>query len=79
MTWGALAVMFMAVTMQMALAAPIRRERWLARGALIIQAFAMLLSMVRGAYVGFAASVIYLFRHYWTNRNFWCGEFCRRF
>jgi hypothetical protein len=69
MTWGALSVMFMAVTMQMALAAPIRRERWLARGAIIPQVFAMLLSLVRGAYVGFAASVVYIFRRYWANRQ----------
>jgi len=69
MTWGALCVMFMAFTLQMALAAPSRRERWLARAQFIPQIFALLLSLVRGAYVGFAASVIYLLRQYWTNRQ----------
>jgi len=67
MTWGALCVIFMAFTLQMALAAPARRERWLARAQFIPQIFALLLSLVRGAYVGFAASVIYLLRQYWTN------------
>jgi len=67
MTWGALCVMFMAFTLQLALAAPARRERWLARAQFIPQIFALLFSLVRGAYVGFAASVIYLLRQYWTN------------
>jgi O-antigen ligase len=67
MTWGALCVMFMAVTLQIASASPNRCERWLAWGALIPQTFAMLLSLVRGAYLGFAASVVYLLRSYWTN------------
>lgn len=67
MTWGALCVMFMAVTLQIAIAAPNRRERWLAWGMIIPQAFAMLLSLVRGAYVGFAASAVYLFRKYWAS------------
>jgi O-antigen ligase len=67
MTWGALSVMFMAVTLQMALAAPLRRDRWLARGLIIPQTFAMLLSLVRGAYVGFAAGAMYLFRQYWAD------------
>jgi O-antigen ligase len=69
MTWGALCVMFMALTLQMALAAPVRRDRWLARVFILPQAFALLLSMVRGAYVGFAASIIYLLRSYWANRR----------
>ena len=69
MTWGALCVMFMAVTLQVALSAPARRQRWLARAQIIPQLFAMLLSFVRGAYVGFTASVIYLLRPYWTNRR----------
>jgi O-antigen ligase len=69
MTWGALSVMFMAVTLQMALAAPIRRERWLARAQIIPQIFSLLFSLVRGAYVGFAASVVYLLRQYWSKRR----------
>jgi O-antigen ligase len=69
MTWGALCVMFMAFTLQLALAAPARRERWLARAQFIPQIFALLFSLVRGAYVGSAASVIYLLRQYWTNRQ----------
>ncbi|MDZ7291145.1 MAG: O-antigen ligase family protein [candidate division KSB1 bacterium] len=67
MTWGALCVLFMAVTLQVALAAPTPRLRWLAWAAIVPQAFAMLLSFVRGAYVGFLASAIYLLRHYWAN------------
>jgi O-antigen ligase len=67
MTWGALCVMFMAVTLQIASASPNRRERWLAWGTLIPQTFAMLLSLVRGAYLGFAAGVVYLLRSYWAN------------
>jgi O-antigen ligase len=69
MTWGALSVMFMSFTLQMALAAQHRRERWLARAQFIPQMFALLFSLVRGAYVGFAASAIYLLRPYWTNRR----------
>ncbi len=69
MTWGALCVMFMSFTLQQALAASSRRERWFSRLQFIPQIFAMLLSLVRGAYLGFAASVIYLLRHYWTNRR----------
>lgn len=69
MTWGALSVMFMAVTLQIALASPTRHHRWLARMLFIPQIFAMLLSFVRGAYVGFAASVIYLLRQYWSKRR----------
>jgi O-antigen ligase len=69
MTWGALCVMFMAFTLQMALAAPSRRERWMARAQFIPQIFALLFSLVRGAYVGFAASMIYLLRQYWTDRQ----------
>jgi len=69
MTWGALCVMFMSFTLQMALAAPTRRERWLARLQFIPQFFAMLFSLVRGAYVGFASSIIYLLKPYWSNRR----------
>jgi len=69
MTWGALCVMFMSVTAQVALAASNRRERWLARLCAAPQVFAMLLSFVRGAYVGFAVSVIYLLRRYWAGRR----------
>jgi O-antigen ligase len=69
MTWGALCVMFMAVTLQIALAAPKRSHRWLAWGLIIPQTFAMLLSLVRGAYVGFAAGVLYILRRYWSNRR----------
>jgi len=69
MTWGALCVLFMPFTLQMAIAAPLHRERWLARAQLILQIFAMLFSLVRGAYLGFAASVIYLLRQYWANRR----------
>jgi O-antigen ligase len=69
MTWGALSVMFMAVTLQTALAAPTRRERWLARGQIIPQLFSLLFSLVRGAYLGFFASAIYLLRQYWSKRR----------
>ncbi len=69
MTWGALSVMFMAVTLQMALAAPNRRERWLARAQLMPQLFSLLFSLVRGAYVGFVASAIYVLRQYWSKRR----------
>jgi O-antigen ligase len=69
MTWGALCVMFMSFTLQMALAAPSRRQRWLARLQFIPQIFAMLFSLVRGAYVGFASSIVYLLKPYWTNRR----------
>jgi len=69
MTWGALCVMFMSFTWQMALAASSRRERWLARWQFLPQIFAMLFSLVRGAYVGFASSVIYLMKPYWSNRR----------
>ena len=69
MTWGALCVMFMSFTLQMALAAPTSRERWFARAQFIPQFFAMLFSLVRGAYVGFASSIIYLLKPYWSNRR----------
>ncbi|MGH7451393.1 MAG: O-antigen ligase family protein [bacterium] len=69
MTWGALSVMFMAVTLQMALAAPSRRERWLARAQIIPQIFSLLFSLVRGAYIGFFASAVYLLRQYWSKRR----------
>ncbi|MDZ7361390.1 MAG: O-antigen ligase family protein [candidate division KSB1 bacterium] len=69
MTWGALCVMFMAFTLQLALTAPARRERWLARAQFIPQILALLFSLVRGAYLGFAASAIYLLRQYWRNRQ----------
>ncbi len=69
MTWGALSVMFMAVTLQMALAAPTRRERWLARAQIIPQIFSLLFSLVRGAYIGFFASAVYLLRQYWSKRR----------
>jgi len=67
MTWGALCVMFLSFTLQMALAAPSRRERWLARLQFLPQIFAMFFSLVRGAYVGFASSIIYLLKPYWSN------------
>jgi O-antigen ligase len=69
MTWGALSVMFMAVTLQMALAASTRRERWLARAQIIPQIFSLLFSLVRGAYIGFFASAVYLLRQYWSKRR----------
>lgn len=72
MTWGALCVMFIAFTLQMALAATTPRGRWLARLQFIPQLFAALFSLVRGAYLGIAASVIYIFRPYWADRRiFW--------
>ena len=69
MTWGAMCVMFLAVTMQVAWSGIVRRDRWLARIQIVPQVFAMLLSFVRGAYVGFAASLFYLMRRYWSNRR----------
>jgi O-antigen ligase len=69
MTWGALSAMFMAVTLQMALAAPSRSERWLARAQIIPQLFSLLFSLVRGAYIGFFASAVYLLRQYWSKRR----------
>lgn len=69
MTWGALSVMFMAMTLQLALAAPTRRERWLARTQIIPQIFSLLFSLVRGAYLGFFASAVYLLRQYWSKRR----------
>jgi O-antigen ligase len=69
MTWGALSVMFMTVTLQMALAAPTRRERWLARAQIVPQIFSLLFSLVRGAYLGFFASAVYLLRQYWSKRR----------
>lgn len=69
MTWGALCVIFMSFTLQMALTAPTRRERWLGWLQFIPQFFAMLFSLVRGAYVGFASSSIYLLKPYWSNRR----------
>jgi O-antigen ligase len=69
MTWGALSVMFMTVTLQMALAAPTRRERWLARAQIVPQIFSLLFSLVRGAYIGFFASAVYLLRQYWSKRR----------
>ena len=69
MTWGALSTMFMPVTLQIAMAAPNRRERWLAGVALIPQIFALLYSFVRGAYVGFAAGALYLIYLYWSKHR----------
>ena len=69
MTWGALSVMFMAMTLQTALAAPTRRERWLARAQIIPQLFSLLFSLVRGAYIGFFTSAVYLLRQYWSKRR----------
>jgi O-antigen ligase len=69
MTWGALSAMFIVVTLQMAIAAPNRSERWIAGVALIPQIFALLLSFVRGAYVGFAAGAIYLVYLYWLKHR----------
>jgi O-antigen ligase len=69
MTWGAMGVMFIAVTLQVAWSARVRRHRWHARVQIVPQVFAMLLSFVRGAYVGFAASLFYLMRRYWSNRR----------
>ncbi len=69
MTWGALCVMFMSFTLQISLAAPTRRERWLGWLQFIPQFFAMLFSLVRGAYVGFASSIMYLLKPYWSNRR----------
>lgn len=69
MTWGAMCVMFVAVTLQVAWSAASRRDRWLARAQIVPQIFAMLLSFVRGAYVGLAASLFYLLRRYWADRR----------
>ncbi|MDZ7266143.1 MAG: O-antigen ligase family protein [candidate division KSB1 bacterium] len=65
MTWGALAAMFALIATQVALAAPSRRERGLAMLALLPQLPALLFSMVRGAYVGYAAGVLYLLARQW--------------
>lgn len=65
MTWGALATMFALIATQVALAAPAKRERALALLALLPQLPALLFSMVRGAYVGYAAGVCYLLARQW--------------
>ena len=65
MTWGAMSAMFIVITTFVSSFAITARERWSARIFFIPQLFALLLSLVRGAYVGFAAGVLYLLQRQW--------------
>lgn len=65
MTWGAMSAMFIFMTIYAAGFAATTRERWSARIYLLPQVSALFLSLVRGAYVGFAAGVFYFLRRQW--------------
>lgn len=65
MTWGAMSAMFIFMTIYAAGFAATTRERWSARFYLLPQVSALFLSLVRGAYVGFAAGVFYFLRRQW--------------
>lgn len=65
MTWGAMSAMFILITLFAASFFDKARERWAARAFFIPQLFALLLSLVRGAYVGFVAGVLYLSKRQW--------------
>jgi len=65
MTWGAMAAMFLLLTIVTAFSAANGGGRWAARVLSIPQFFALLLSFVRGAYVGLAAGLLYLLRRQW--------------
>ena len=65
MTWGAMSAMFMLLTLAVAFNAASASARWYARAVCAPQFFALLLSLVRGAYVGLAAGVAYLLRRQW--------------
>ncbi len=65
MTWGAMSAMFILITLSAAGFTATARERWTARMFFIPQIFALFLSLVRGAYVGFAAGVFYLLHRHW--------------
>jgi len=65
MTWGAMSAMFILITLAAANFTATVHERWSARVFFIPQLFALFLSLVRGAYVGFAAGVLYLLKRHW--------------
>lgn len=65
MTWGAMCAMIAIVTLQLAVSETRRAARWTMGGLLVPQLAALLLSFVRGAYLGFAAGVLYLVRRQW--------------
>lgn len=65
MTWGAMSAMFLLITLSTAFSAAEIRWRWWGRACCVPQFFALLLSLVRGAYLGFAAGVAYLLRRQW--------------
>lgn len=65
MTWGAMATMFLLVTVSTAYNGKGARRRWYARAFCLPQFFALVLSFVRGAYVGLAAGGFYLLRRQW--------------
>ncbi len=65
MTWGAMSAMFIVITLAAAFFTTTARERWSTRAFFIPQLFALFLSLVRGAYVGFAAGVLYLLKRHW--------------
>lgn len=65
MTWGAMSAMFILITLCAASFFEKGRERWAARVFFMPQLFALFLSLVRGAYVGFAAGVLYLLKSQW--------------
>jgi len=60
MTWGAMSVIFALLTFAQILFGPGGRKRWWYGVALVVQGGAMLFSYVRGAWLGFAAAVIFL-------------------
>lgn len=65
MTWGAMSAMFILITTFVAGFAATPRERWSALFFFIPQLFALFLSLVRGAYVGFAAGVLFFLKPQW--------------
>jgi O-antigen ligase len=65
MTWGAMSAMFLLLAISTAFNAAQTRGRWFARGFCVPQFFALLLSFVRGAYLGLAAGLAYLLRRQW--------------
>lgn len=65
MTWGAMCAMFTLITLQAALTSKAMPGLWSARLFFLPQLLALLLSLVRGAYLGFAAGAVYLLHRHW--------------
>ena len=65
MTWGAMAAIFLIVTLQLTLTTPRISHRWSIAIAFLVQFFALLLSFVRVAYVGFTAGTATIFLKHW--------------